>query len=655
MISGIDTGYKKLHTMNRRVFLLSVAKVVLLGGIITRLFSLQINENKKYLTLSDKNRLREWKLPPTRGEFLDYFGNVVAGNLKVYQLHVVPEQVENFKYLMLRLKDILELNENQFSKIIKKKNSQKPWETLIISENLTWDQFSKVNFYLHELSGAKPVLSVARSYPYKENYTHVLGYVSQASQKDLANNENIKNKHVPGLRVGKTGLEKKFENELIGTNGVQRYEVNAYGKRINQVDFKEGEKGKIIRLTIDTEIQKFCNELLADKAGSISVMDIFTGDIIAMHSSPSFDPNLFLYGISVENWKSIRENTLKPLINKTISGLYSPGSTIKPIVALSALENNVISPNFKVRCTGKTELYGQTYHCWKEKGHGVVDLKNAIKKSCDTYFYEMSRRLGVDRLNVTATRYGLGNKVFNDLYFEEKKGLVPSTKWKKDNLGRGWVLGETLITGIGQGYIQTTPLQLCLMTAQLANGGFKIFPRLTVEKDQESLEKIKYKMSESLKIIEKNDSSIIRTAEKFFKPGEKKYDKLFRNQENVKFVLDAMFASTNEWGGTSYRSRIEDKKYQFAGKTGTAQVKKITKQERELDLDTAQIPYEQRDHAWYIAFGPYKNPRYALSILVEHGGAGSAAAAPLAKKLFKKIIDRHEERERIRKNYLNEI
>jgi penicillin-binding protein 2 len=655
MLRGGESNVKKYNTVNRRIFILSIAKGVIFTGIIAILFSLQINQNKKYLTLSDKNRLREWRLPPVRGEFQDYFGKLVAGNTKVYQLHVIPEQVEDFRYLMVRLKNILPLSEKKFSKIIKKKNQQKEWETLIISENLTWDQFSKVNFYLHELSGAKPVLSVARSYPYKENYTHVLGYVAQASERDLANNENIKNKHVPGLRVGKTGLEKKFEDVLIGTNGVQRYEVNAYGKRINQVDFKEGQKGKKIILTIDTEIQKFCNELLADKAGSISVMDIFTGDIIAMHSSPSFDPNLFLYGISTENWKSIRENTLKPLINKTISGLYSPGSTIKPIVALSALENNVISPNFKVRCTGKTELYGQTYHCWKEKGHGVVDLKNAIKKSCDTYFYEMSRRLGVDRLNVTATRFGLGNTVFNNLYFEEKKGLVPSTKWKKDKLGRGWVLGETLITGIGQGYIQTTPLQLCLMTAQLANGGFKIFPRLTVDKDQESFEKIKYKMTESLNIIEKNDSSIIRTAEKFFKPGERKYNKLFRNQENVKFVLDAMFASTNEWGGTSYRSRIEDKKYQFAGKTGTAQVKKITKLQRELDLDTAQIPYTERDHAWYIAFGPYKNPRYALSVFVEHGGSGSSTAAPLAKKLFKKIIDRHEERERIRNSYLTEI
>ncbi len=441
MLRGGDSNVKKYNIVNRRIFILSIAKGLIFTGIVAKLFTLQINQNKKYLTLSDKNRLREWRLPPVRGEFQDYFGELIAGNTKVYQLHVVPEQVEDFRYLMVRLKNILPLSEKKFSKIIKKKNQQKPWETLIISENLTWDQFSKVNFYLHELSGAKPVLSVARSYPYKENYTHVLGYVAQASEKDLANNENIKSKHVPGLRVGKTGLEKKFEDVLIGTNGVQRYEVNAYGKRINQVDFKEGKRGKKIRLTIDTEIQKFCNELLADKAGSISVMDIFTGDIVAMHSSPSFDPNLFLYGISVKDWKSIRENSLKPLINKTISGLYSPGSTIKPVVALSALENNVISPNFKVRCTGKTELYGQTYHCWKEKGHGVVDLKDAIKKSCDTYFYEMSRRLGVDRLNITATRFGLGNTVFKDLYFEEKKGLVPSTKWKKDNLGKGWFLG----------------------------------------------------------------------------------------------------------------------------------------------------------------------------------------------------------------------
>ena len=655
MLSGGDSNVRKFNTVNRRVFILSIAKGLVFTGIVARLFTLQISENKKYLTLSDKNRLREWRLAPVRGEFVDYFGNIIAGNTKVYQLHVVPEQVEDFKYLMVRLKNILPLTDKEFAKIIKKKNSQKPWETLIISENLTWDQFSKVNFYLHELSGVTPVLSVARSYPLKENYTHVVGYVAQASENDLLKNEVIKNKHVPGLRVGKSGLEKTFENDLIGSNSVQRFEVNAFGKRINQVDFQEGEKGKKLKLTIDTEVQKLCNELLAGKAGSISVMDIYTGEIVAMHSSPSFDPNLFLYGISFKDWDEIRDNPLKPLINKTISGLYSPGSTIKPIVALSALENNTISPNFKVNCTGKTELYGQTYHCWKKEGHGVVDLRGAMVQSCDTYFYEMSRRLGVDRLNVTAQKFGLGKKVFNNLYSEEKKGLFPSTKWKKEILGQGWVLGETLITGIGQGYIQTTPLQLCLMTAQLANGGFKIFPRITVQENQDSLEKIKYKIQENMTTEFDEATSLMKTAEEFFADSDKEYSKLYRNQENIKFVLDAMFGSTNDWNGTSYRSRFEDKKYQYAGKTGTAQVKKITKLQRELDLDTSEIPYEERDHAWFIAFGPYKNPRYAMSVLVEHGGSGSSTAAPIAKKIMKKVIDRHEEREKIRQSNLVNI
>ena len=231
---------KKIQTINRRMFILGTAKVVIFLGIVTRLFSLQITENKKYLTLSDKNRLREWRLPPVRGEFLDYFGNIVAGNLKVYQLHVVPEEVEDFRNLMMRLKEILKFDNNEFAKILKRKDNQKSWETLVVSQNLTWEQFTKLNYFLHELTGAKPVLSVSRNYPLKENFTHILGYVSQASEKDLLENEVIRNSHVPGLRVGKTGLEKSFENELIGVNGVQRYEVNAYGKRINQIDHKEG-------------------------------------------------------------------------------------------------------------------------------------------------------------------------------------------------------------------------------------------------------------------------------------------------------------------------------------------------------------------------------------------------------------------------------
>ena len=645
---GDDFGVKKIHSINKRMFIIGAAKFVVFTGIIVRLFSLQITNNKKYSTLSDKNRLREWRLPPIRGEFLDYFDNVIAGNLKIYQLHVVPEEVENFKSLMLRLKGILNLSNNEFAKIIKQKNKQKSWETLIVSKNLTWDQFTKVNYFLYDLVGAKPVMTVSRNYPFNENYTHILGYVSSASEQDILNNSLIKDNHVPGLKVGKTGLEKTYENQLLGTNGIQRYEVNAYGKRVNQVDFTDGLKGDTIKLTIDTEIQKKCSELLKGKAGSISVMDIYTGDIIAMQSSPSFDPNLFLFGINQDDWQLIRNNPLKPLVNKTLAGLYSPGSTLKPIVALSALENEIIDENFKVNCTGKIEMYGQTFHCWKEKGHGVVDLKNAMKQSCDSYFYEITRLLGVDRLKETSTKFGLGDKVLGNTYSNEKKGLVPDTKWKKNKLGKSWVIGETLITGIGQGYTQTTPLQLCQMTAQLANGGFKIYPKIIVDEESKTAEDIRFIISENRKKLEL-DKKYNTTSEFLGFLKKKDHAPLFKNAKNIKLVREAMFASTNEVRGTSYSSRIKDPKYQFAGKTGTSQVKRISKRDRELDLKTFEIPYNERDHALYIAFGPYKNPRYALSIVIEHGGSGSSAAAPIAKELFKLIIDRHELREDIKK------
>ena len=368
----------KLNSINRRMFILAAAKVIILGGIVSRLFFLQIKENKKYLTLSDKNRIREWKLPPVRGDFKDFFGNTIAGNFEAYQLHLIPEQVDDFRYTITRIKNILELSDKQFQKILKKKKEIKPWETLIVADNLSWKNFSRINNNLYDLNGVKPVISISRNYPFKENYTHILGYVSQANEKDIVSSEIIKETFVQGLKVGKTGLEKSFEEKLIGSNSIERYEVNAYGRRISQLAFQEGNKGETIKLTVDTEVQKLANELLRDKAGSICVMDIFTGHIIAMHSSPSFDPNSFVFGISQDEWQLIRNNPMKPLINKSIAGNYSPGSTIKPIVALSALENDIVSPKFTINCKGHKhplELYGQSYHCWKKEGHGYVSLR----------------------------------------------------------------------------------------------------------------------------------------------------------------------------------------------------------------------------------------------------------------------------------------
>lgn len=603
-----EDSFEKLHNLNRRMFVIIAAKIVVFSVIVSRLFSLQIKNNEKYTILSDSNRIREWRHPPVRGEFHDYFGKIIASNQNVYQLHLVNDEVQDFSSIIIKLKNLLDLSEVEFKKIVNKQKVIKPWEQLIISESLSWDQFSKINSFLYELPGVKPVMAIERYYPYKENLTHVLGYVNNPSEIDVELNQEIKKKLVPGLKVGKTGLEKTFENKLLGISAIQRYEVDAYGKITNQLTYKKGSQGQNIKLTLDLEIQNLCNTLLADKAGSITVMDIFSGEIVAMHSSPSYDPNLFLYGINSDDWQLLKNNPLEPLINKTISGLYAPGSTIKPIVALSALENNIIDTNFTVTCDGKTEMYNRIYHCWKKEGHGKVDLKSAMAQSCDAYFYQVAKLLGVDKLSETAKKFGLGEKVFDNLFENEKKGLIPSTSWKENTLGENWYAGETIITGIGQGYTLTTPLQLCVMTAQIANGGFKVKPKI---------------------ILDNKNNSEFNLIPIFF-----------NNPKNIQIIQEAMFSSTNEIGGTSYSSRIEDIRYQFAGKTGTSQIKRITEEQRELDLDISQIPYEERDHALYIAFGPYIKPQYAMSILIEHGGSGSSVAAPIAKKLFRAVIDR---------------
>ena len=455
--------------------------------------------------------------------------------------------------------------------------------------------------------------------------------------------EKLREINLPGLKVGKTGIEKSLNEKIIGMPGLQRYEVNAYGKRVKELRYVKGIEGKNFKITLDEEIQKFASEKIKDKSGSVCVMDIYTGDIVCMASSPTYDPNKFVHGISKKDWDELLSDKKKPLINKSISGLYPPGSTIKPIVALSALEHDVISPKLVLECRGKTELYGETYHCWKEKGHGFMNLRNAIKQSCDVYFYEISRRLGVDRLSITAEKFGLGKRVLNNLILnEEKVGLVPNTKWKLNTIGKGWVLGETLITGIGQGYFQATPLQLCLMAAQLANGGYEIEPRIIDDK---------YALQPKIdawrqEFYLKNNNLDLEN------PNLKR---LYRNQENIKLILDALYGATNEPMGTSYRSRLTKPEYIYAGKTGTSQTRRLTQEERELKLKQAELPYEKRDHALFIAFAPYKDPRYAISVVIEHGGTGSSGAAPIAKKVIKKVLDRHKLRKKYQLDLFQEV
>ena len=619
--------------ISRRMFVISAIKIVVFVGIISRLFYLQISENLKYRSLSDKNRLREWKIVPQRGIIKDYFGNKMAKNKQVFQLHIIPEDVSSINEVFFKISKIINFDEKMQRKLLQKIKKRRPWETVIVSDNLSWSEFCRLNLFLHEIQGIKPVVSVARQYTEDGASSHIIGYVSETSIKDLERSKTLRDINIPGLKTGKSGLEKNLNEEMIGEPGLQRFEVNAFGKRIKELQFISGITGKDYRTTLDLEVQKFTIKLLKDKSASVCVMDIFTGDIIALVSSPTFDANKFVHGISKKDWSELINNDRKPLINKPMAGLYPPGSTIKPIVALSALENEVIKSKLLVQCKGKIELYGQIYHCWKEKGHGYMNLRSAIKQSCDIYFYEVARRLGIDRLSDTAKQFGLGKKVLNN-FVEEKEGVVPNTKWKIDNIGKSWYLGETLISGIGQGYFLSTPLQLCLMTAQLANGGYEIKPRIV--DDKYALQPTVNAWRDEFNNINNNINSNT--------PGLKK---LYKNKNNINFVLDAMYGATNEPMGTSYRSRFVKPEYMFAGKTGTSQIRTITLEERKLKLKNRDLPYEKRDHALFTAFAPYKNPRYAFSVVVEHGGSGSSGAAPIAKKVIKKVLDRHK----LRKKY----
>ena len=626
-------GESKIRLIGRRMFIISAAKAVVVFGIVGRLISLQINESKKYKTLSDKNRFREWKFAPPRGLINDYFGKEIASNKQVYQLHIIPENSENLEVLIFRLKNILNLTEREIFKIRRKISSQKPWDPVIVSDNLTWSEFSRINLFLHELQGAEPVVSVARLYT-EPSSVHVIGYVSKASKKDLQTKEYLEGKIATGTRVGKTGLEYKLDSEMIGDVGYKRYEVNAYGKRIKEISIDPGKSGKNFKTTLDLDVQELASQQLEGKSGSVCVMDIYRGDIVAMVSSPVFDPNQFVHGIDQKSWDVLIKHRDKPLINKAIAGLYPPGSTIKMLAAISALENDTFNPKTAIRCKGSIELHGEKFHCWKKKGHGYMDMREGIKQSCDVYFYEVARTLGIDRLSETAKKFGLGKPVLKGL-IEERPGVVPNTSWKKKNIGKNWYLGETLHAGIGQGYWQSSPLQLCLMTAQIANGGYEIKPRIILDKEGKNQFTDLDQFIEDKKMFSDDVVSLYEFITKF------KYKSLFRNSENIKFVQDALFAATNEPGGTSYGSRLTKEEFIFAGKTGTSQVKRFTEEQRELEIKNEDLPYEDRDHALFVAFAPYKDPRYSISVVVEHGGSGSGSAAPIAKKVIKKVLEKH--------------
>ena len=596
---GIES---KSKTISRRGFVLAVAKVAFFGIITSRLAYLQLFKSKEFKQLSDRNRYREIKEVPERGIIYDFKNRIIASNNQVYLLSIFPSEIKNLNEFFYSLRpyvdfDILEIK--KFKREIYKHKRTKKYQAYIIDKKLPWKVISNINYNLSNISYVQPIVSFERTYSHAKEFAHIIGYVGEPNKKDL---KSISEKflNTPNLKIGKNGIEKKFEDLIIGSPGKSVIETNAFGRQLKQISYNQGIKGKNFNSTLDSELQVFANKTLGNESGSVIVMTT-RGEIRCCTSSPSFDANLFTYGINSFEYKKYLRDEKKPLSNKALSSQYPPGSTLKMLVAISAMENGIVNSNFKIRCKESTEYFGQKYHCWKEKGHGVVDMKKAIKESCDIYFYEVARLLGVDRMYKTAYKFGLDQYVL-DNFLEEKKGVFPNTKWKKKYIGQPWYLGETIIAGIGQGYIQTTPIQLCKMIAQIANGGFKINPSLNA-----------------------NDN---------FELGEK----IIENDDHLKIIKDSLDVATNEWKGTSYNSRIKGD-LKFCGKTGTSQVRRISQRQRELDIKNKDLPWKFRDHSLFTGYGPVSNPEYAISVIIDHGGSGSSKAAPIAKKVMQKVFE----------------
>jgi penicillin-binding protein 2 len=588
-------GYQtKISIINRRKAILTTAKYTFFGLIGLRLLWLQVFQKNKYSILSDRNRFKEWKIAAERGLILDRFNNKIAENRQLYRIALIKGDVTDLDFVLTTLNKFLRLDNEIIEKTKTDFTKLRKFQPYVINKNLTWSEFSKINSNLFILNGVQPFISMERHYNYPYEFAHVLGYVGVPNENDLQNQKDDLFR-TPGIKIGKLGIEKILNRELIGTPGFTRFEVNAAGRAVRTVEFVDGVSGNALKTSLDLELQKLTYQKFGRYAGSAIAMDIKTGEVLACVSTPSFDTNKFAFGITQPEFNELLKNERKPLINKFLSGQYSPGSVVKPIIGLAALENKIVDQEYTHFCSGKIELYGQEFYCWKDGGHGKINLKDAIKKSCDIYFYEVARLLGVDRLAETIKKFNFGQTTLKD-FDEEKKGLVPDTKWKKNVLGKPWLLGETLITGIGQGYILATPMQICKSMAELANGGYIVNPTFYLD--------------------EKSKSS-----------------RMDFDAENIKIINEALVAATNEPGGTSYSSRLNGK-LKFAGKTGTSQVTKLNIKDREDNADPNTREYKYRDHSLFAGFGPIEEPKYAVAIVAEHAGPGSRVAAPIASSMF---------------------
>ena len=592
---------------SRRALIIGGAQLGAFGVLGARMYYLQIVKGEEYSTLADENRINVRLVAPQRGKIVDRNGMLLAANRENYRVLLVPEQAVDVEETLSLLGRIVPLSDFDLKRIRRDIERSPRFIPVTVAENLAWEQFAAVNVHEPDLPGLLPDVGDTRYYPWGDELSHVVGYVGAVSDRDLDTADDDPLLRLPRFKIGKSGIEKQFERSLRGSAGATRVEVNAYGRVIRRLAHDPGISGKEIQLTLDMQLQDYAWQQVKDEGAAAVAMDIHNGDVLALVSTPAYDPNAFSRGLSHAEWQALLDNPYKPLINKAIAGQYPPGSTFKMLVALAALEHG-INPYERVVCRGHYTLGNHRFHCWKRWGHGAMDLKGAIKHSCDVYFYEMAKRIGIDNIQAVAHRFGLG-ETFGFGVPGEKPGLVPSRDWKLGRDNKPWQQGETLITGIGQGYLLATPLQLAVMTARIANGGKAVSPR----------------------IVRALDGAPVEAA-----PAPD----MGVSPEHLAFIRDAMNAVSNEPGGTAYSARIAEPGMELAGKTGTAQVRRISKAERARGvIRNEDLERRLRDHALFVAFAPVQAPRYAVSVIVEHGKSGSGTAAPIARDIMKKLLE----------------
>lgn len=585
------TESSQQFSFTRRAIVMAAAQGAVGVMLSARMGYLSIFEQEHYKLLAESNRVSLQLIPPRRGWIVDRAGKPLALNRPDFQLQLIPELTHDIPGTIDQLAKLLGLPAEELDRIREEASEKAGFQPIMVAHDLDWNQFAAINVRLTDFPGVQPVRGYARVYPDGPAVAHLLGYVGAARAEQYRETKDPL-LIFPGFKIGKDGLEKTLDQQLIGKAGAARVEVNARGKPIRNLNTVPATAGETVRLTVDGGLQAYAARRIGDHSGSVVVLDCASGDILAMTSMPAYDPNSFSGGIRRDVWKSLQEDDHLPLLNKTLQGLYPPGSTFKPATALAILESG-IAPTDAVVCTGRYRLGNSYFHCHKRGGHGVVSLNKAIAQSCDIYFYHFARQIGIDRVADMARRLGLGEE-YDLPVASQRYGTVPDRAWKEKKYGKAWTEGETLSASIGQGYVLANPLQLAVMSARIASGR---------------------SLTPSLLLGGK-------------RPGEAS---LNIDPEHLQLVRDGMNAVVNG-GGTAGRARMRVEGIAMAGKSGTAQVRRITMAERKRGvLRNEALPWHLRDHALFIAYAPVDAPRFAAAVVIEHGIGGSAVAAPIAR------------------------